>query len=354
MRSNFVRATFALALLTAASLVACKKEENKPTPVYSTQSAPSGTTAGKKIRAAYVTNGVADFWSIAKAGAEAAGDELDVEVTVIMPSGLQDQKNKIEDLLVRGTDGIAISPIQPADQVEVINKACEKTNVITHDSDAPGTNRLAYVGMDNYKAGLMCGEMVRQVLPEGGTVMIFIGRTEQDNAKLRRQGTIDAILGREPDRTRQDPPGETLKSADGKYTILGTLTDGFDRVKAKANAEDTLSRYPDISCMVGLFEYNPPLILEALDRANKLGKVKVVGFDEAQVTLEAIKSGNVFGTVVQDPYNYGYQSVKLLKALASGDQAALPEGGFLDIPARKITQDNVEAFMADLQAKIGK
>lgn len=336
MRSHFVFRTVAITLLFALLLTGCKKEEKK------------------KVRVAYVTNGVADFWTIAKAGAETAGRDLGVDVTVIMPSGLSDQKSKIEDLLVRGTDGIAISPIQPADQVEVINKACEKTNVITHDSDAPGTNRLAYVGMDNYKAGWMCGEMVKQTMPDGGTIMIFVGRTEQDNAKLRRQGTIDAVLGREPDRTRQDPPGDEVKSADGKYTVLGTLTDGFDRVKAKANAEDTLSRYPDIGCMVGLFEYNPPLILEALDRANKLGKVKVVGFDEAQVTLEAIKAGHVFGTVVQDPYNYGYESVKLLKALADGDKAALPAGGFMDIPARKITKENVEAFVSDLDAKLGK
>ena len=88
------------------------------------------------------------------------------------------------------------------------------------------------------------------------------------------------------------PSGDELKSEDGKFTILGTMTDQFDRAKAKANVEDTVTRHPDITGMVGLFEYNPPLMLEALDRTGKLGKVKVMGFDENPATLQGIKDGN--------------------------------------------------------------
>ena len=50
------------------------------------------------------------------------------------------------------------------------------------------------------------------------------------------------------------------------------MTDQFDRAKAKANVEDAVTRNPDIAGMVGLFEYNPPLMIEALDRVGKLGK----------------------------------------------------------------------------------
>ena len=47
--------------------------------------------------------------------------------------------------------------------------------------------------------------------------------------------------------------------------------------------------------MVGLFAYNPPLILEALKQGDKLGKVKVIAFDEADATLQGIKDGTVHG-----------------------------------------------------------
>ena len=94
--------------------------------------------------------------------------------------------------------------------------------------------------MDNYDAGLMCGQTLRKAMPDGGTVMIFVGRMDQDNAKRRRQGFIDGLLGRTPDTNRESiRPGEEIKSDDGKFTVLGTMTDQFDRAKAKANVEDT-------------------------------------------------------------------------------------------------------------------
>ena len=219
---------------------------------------------------AFITNGVADFWTIGKAGAEKAAAELGVKVSVIMPSSITDQTRKLEDLLTRGTAGIAISPINPANQGEVLAKAAAATNLITHDSDAPDSPRKVYIGMDNYEAGLICGKLVRDALPDGGKVMLFIGRLDQDNSQRRRQGCIDGILGRGPDASRRDDPGAAITSDDGRYQILGTMTDQFDRAKAKANAEDVLLRHPDVAAMVGLFEYNPPLILEALERAGRL------------------------------------------------------------------------------------
>jgi ribose transport system substrate-binding protein len=303
---------------------------------------------------AFITNGVADFWEHAEAGAQAAGKELGVRVTVIMPSSITDQTRKIEDLLTRGTDGIAISPIDPANQVEIINKAAARTNLITHDSDAPQSNRLVYIGMDNYDAGLLCGRTLREAIPDGGEVMIFVGRLDQDNAKRRRQGCIDGLLGREPDPGRSDPPGSVLSSDDGKYKILGTMTDQFDRAKAKANAEDAVTRHPDITAMVGLFEYNPPLIMEALDRTGKLGKVKLMAFDENSVTLQGIKDGTVVATIVQNPYQYGYQSIQLLNELQTGNKSAIPKNQFIDIPARVIDASNVDEFRQEIEDRLGK
>jgi ribose transport system substrate-binding protein len=303
---------------------------------------------------AYVTNGVASFWTVAEAGAKQAAKDADVNITVIMPAGLTDQTRKIEDLLTRGVDGIAVSPINAENQVDILNKAAEATNLVTHDSDAPKSNRLAYVGMDNYEAGRMSGKLVREALPDGGKVMLFIGRLDQDNAQLRRQGCIDAILELEPDPSRRNPVGSTATSYDGKYEVLGTMTDEFDPAKAKANAEDSLTRHPDVAAMVGLFVYNPPAILEALDRAGKVGEVKIIGFDEDPVTLQAIKDGKIFATVVQDPYQYGYESIRILIGLHKGDKSVLPEGGFIDVPPRVINKENLDEFWATLKERLGK
>ena len=312
----------------------------------------SGDTSPRP-RIAYVTNGVADFWTIAEAGANAAGEQFDVEVEVLMPTGgVADQKRMLEDLVTRGASGIAVSPIDAGNQIDVIDAAAERTNVITHDSDAPGSTRLAYVGMDNYDAGRMAGRLLRESMPGGGEVFIFVGRLEQDNARLRRQGLIDEVLGRNPDSSRYDEPGSPIEG-DG-YRILGTLTDQFDRAKGKANVEDVLSRHPDVDCMVGLFAYNPPLILEALEGADRLGDVLVVAFDEDDETLQGIKDGTVVGTIVQNPYEYGRMSVEILSRLARDEKAGIPEGGMVSIPARTIRSEEVDAFWTDLKTKTGK
>jgi ribose transport system substrate-binding protein len=296
---------------------------------------------------------VASFWTIAKAGADAAGRELNSAVSVHMPSeGIADQKRIIEDLLIKGVDAIAISVIDSENQTPLINQAAAQTKVITQDADAPLSNRLAYIGMDNYEAGRLLGAMIKESMPIGGEIAIFIGRVEQDNGRKRRQGTIDEVLGRTPDPSRYDPPGAPISN--GTYTFTVTLTDQFDRVKAKANCEDAILRYPELDAVVGLFAYNVPMCLEALKQTGKVGALKVFSFDEADETLQAIKDGVAVGTVVQNPFEYGYQSVKLLHELVSGNQGALPPSRFINIPARRIDRSNVESFWGELKTKLGR
>ena len=313
--------------------------------------APSASGSGKK-KIAFVSNGVASFWTIAAAGVKAGGEKFGVDAETLMPvEGITDQKRIVEDLLTRGIDGIAISPIDPANQSDILNQAAKRTKLITHDSDAPASERLLYIGMDNYKAGRLCGELVREAMPNGGTVMILIGRLEQDNAKLRRQGTIDGMLGRSEDPKRFDPPSTVIEEAG--FKIVGTLTDNFDRAKAKANAEDTLAKYPDIGGFIGLFAYNPPLVLEVLAQAGKLGRVKVIAFDEDDATLAGIQKGTVHGTVVQNPYMYGYKSIEVLSELAKGNTSVIPASKMIDIPARQIRKAEVDAFWAELKERVG-
>ena len=310
------------------------------------------TAPKKRPHVAFVSNGVADFWTIAKAGAIAAGKDksIDCDVTVEFPGGgLADQKRMLEDLVIKGIDGISVSPIDPTNQAEVLALIAEKSLLITNDSDAPKAPRLCYIGMDNYDAGLMCGKLARDGC-KGGEVAIFIGRLEQDNAKRRRQGFIDGLLGRAPDATRYDEPSKVITEAG--YTIVGTWTDSFDRAKAKANIEDVMIKYPKLALMTGLFEYNSVLAVEVIKQTGKEGKVQLAGFDEGADVIAAIKEGFVLGTVVQDPYAYGFESVKVLSAFCRGDMSMVPASGVINISARVIKKDNAESFWKDLKAKI--
>ena len=132
----------------------------------------------------------------------------------------------------------------------------------------------------------------------------------------------------------------------GKFIILDEIqTDGGDRANAKKNAENTLVKHADIDAMVGLWAYNAPQCLEALKDADKLGEVKVCSFDEDQATLAAIKDGHCEGTIVQDPYQFGYMSMKYLKEMVvDGKEPELSEGKNIPVPVRTIVAENVEEF----------
>ncbi len=321
---------------------------------------PKQQSDSNRTTLAFITNGPASFWDVAEKGVQAAGKEYDVDVKVFMPTDdVAGQKRIVEDLLVDGIDGIAISAIDPEGQRDLLNSAAEQTNLITHDSDAPHSKRLCYIGMDNYDAGRICGEVVRQALPDGGKIMLFIGRIDQDNARLRRQGVIDAILGREPDASRFDEQGKPVTQ--GKYTILDTRVDGFDFAKAKADASDAISKYPEMNCMVGLFAYNPPLCLEAVKEAGKLGKIKIVAFDEDDTTLQGIVDGEIVATVVQNPYMYGFESIRVLAALAKGEKlptilkdsqgTVVPNENKILFPARVVKKNPDPAISREVEVE---
>ena len=340
-RRGAVAVILALACLALPffSLTACSK--------------PGESGAAKRPRFAFVTNCVVPFWTIAKVGAQKAGAELGVDVLVEMPtSGIANQKQILEDLITRGVDGIAVSPIDHVNQTSLLDELASKTHLITHDSDAPKSKRVAFVGMDNYDAGRMAGKLIKEALPQGGKIMLFVGRLEQDNGRLRRQGILDEVLGRSHDPSRFDAPEAAPEQ--GNYKILGTSLDQSDMATAKANAADALTADPDIHAMVGLFAHNTPAIVEALRQAGKLGAVKVVGFDEEDATLQGIVDGHVFGTVVQDPYNYGYRSMQVLMALHKGDKSVVPANQRVEVSARVIRRGEVEAFWSDLKQKTGK
>jgi len=315
--------------------------------------APGGDGARKPLLG-FITNGIASFWLIADKGARDAAARYDVDVEVLMPPDgtASDQRRMVQDLLARGVEGIAITPLDPSNQMGLLAEIAQNTLLITHDSDAPESDRLVYIGMDNYLAGRMCGSLLKEAMPEGGTVVLFVGRTGQLNADLRRQGVIDVLMDRSIDNTRRDPVDARIEGE--LFTVLDTRVDQFDFARAKAQAEDALARYPDLDAMVGLFVYNPVQILEAVREAGKLDQITIVGFDEDDVVLEAIKQGTIAGTVVQNPYRYGYESVRVLAALVRGDRSVLPESQFIDIPARTITKDNVDAFRDELEALLGE
>jgi ribose transport system substrate-binding protein len=286
---------------------------------------------------AFVTNNASDFWTIARKGTERADAErADITVEFRLGDGTAaGQKRIVEDLLAKGVDGIAISPVDPANQTAMLDDAAQRTLVFTHDSDAPASKRECYVGTDNVAAGRQAGEVIKAVLPQGGRIMLFVGQIDARNAQERLQGIKETIEGT-------------------KIEILDVRTDDTDRVRAKANVAETLVAHPDIAALVGLWSYNGPAILNAVRDANKIGPVPIITFDEEDETLTGVKSGAIAGTVVQQPFEFGYQSMTLMAKVLEGDRSGIPSTRQVFIPTRVLRQNDVDEFRKKLTELRGR
>jgi ribose transport system substrate-binding protein len=294
--------------------------------------------AGKRHKVAFVTNNASDYWTIARKGTEKAQAEVpnvEVDFRVDSDGTAAEQQRLVDDLLAKGIEGIAISPVDPTNQTPMLNKAAAQALVITQDSDAPNSNRVCYIGTDNIAAGRQAGELVKEALPQGGKIMVFVGVLDAANAQQRYQGLKEALQG-------------------SKVEIVDVRTDNTDRVRAKSNAADTLVNNPDIAGMVGLWAYNGPAILGAIRDAGKVGKIKIVCFDEADETLAGIKDDAIYATVVQQPYEFGRQSIEMMVKILDGDRSMIPVSKQILVPTVGIKKDGVEEFIKKLNQLRGR
>jgi ribose transport system substrate-binding protein len=354
MRS--VRLWFLLALLAG-----CHKAVDTKKPGAS-------PAASSQSRVAFVSNNSEDFWTIAEKGTRKAEKDFDVRVEFKMPSPgtAEVQRQLIEDLLNLGVKGIAVSANDAKNTVDFFkNQVSTKVPLIMQDNDVPDpTARRCYIGTNNYLAGRACGELVAKAVPDGGKIAIFVGRMDAQNAVERRQGVLDFLMMIDRKELGDLTPSDAanIKLGD-KYVLVTTKTDDVSAEKCQEYASQLLVQDPKIACFVGLWAYNPPALIRAAKKAkqqNKDVQAVVVGFDEDFETLDAIKTGDCYATVVQNPFEFGYQSIKILAGLARGDESVLKDRKDIDsqgrifIPHRIIGKDNVDAFYTELKALKGK
>src|ERR1044072_404615 len=321
---------FVCTLLLTFVLTSCQPNNS------GTNSATGGASSKHKL--AFVTNNASDFWIIARKGTEKAAKEIpgiEVEFRIPADGTAAEQQRQVDDLLAKGIHGIAISPVDPANQSPMLNRAAAQALVVTQDSDAPSSNRTCYIGTDNVEAGRQAGALLKEALPQGGKIMVFVGVLDAENAKQRFQGLKEALQG-------------------SNISIIDVRTDNTDRVRAKSNAADTLVNNPDIAGMVGLWSYNGPAILAAVREANKLDKVKIIAFDEEDETLNGIKNGAIYETFLHQPFEFGFRSMEFMSKILNGDKSGIPASKQIFVPTKAIKKDNVEAFTKEINTLRGR
>ncbi len=289
-----------------------------------------GAATGYKF--AFVTNNSSEFWNIAVNGVKRAEKDLGVKVEVFRPlhGEVAEQQRYLEDILVLGFDGLAISPVNADAMTPTLNRVADKMNVVCQDSDAPRSKRRSYVGTANIEAGRAAGAAALAALQAAniskGKAGIFVGRVDVENAVQRKQGVEEAL-------------------SKAGIEVLPVFLDATDRTQAKKNIEDALARYPDLVLAVGLWSYNGGAIAGAVRASSREKRPIVIAFDEEEETLKAIEGGVIDATIVQQPFEFGYQSVKLLKDAKDGK----PVPPSVDTGILTVRKDNLNAFWTQLR-----
>ena len=291
----------AIALVALASAFAYRGSVYREPPVLSTP------------RIAFVTGGAGPFWQLTIDGAKSAAKDCHVLLQVASPTGdenLDQQISILSHLDLAQFDGVALSPLDAEGQTHLINRIVREKKVVTFDSDAPLSDRQSYIGTSNIAAGALCARMVRQAIPEGGKIVVLLSNLTKDNMKDRQSGFQES-LGQNVVAAGADRPAPS-------YEVVDYLLDNGDDETCAVNIREAVAKHADLSCLVGMNAHHGPVMLSVLKEAGKLGKIKLITFDDEEATLHGVEDGYVFATIAQDPYKYGYEAVNTLASLCRG------------------------------------
>ena len=283
----------------------------------------SETPESNLKRIVILTNGPDPFWDTCEAGAKSAEEKLGLKgkgyrVTFERADFTdKGQINKLKQYLLQDdivAVGISVyNPESRAVAAEMRKLRKKGVKVITIDGDTSRDKfrdaRYAYLGTDNIIGGRELGRSAKALAPSGANFAFFVGSTSAANAIARMDGF--------------------KQGAGSGFKEIERLEDGGDRPKARENVKGALNRAAekkvDINMLVGIWAYNTPQIVAEVKARDIRKKTKVVCFDAAEASIREMGNGNVDIMVVQNPYQMGYDGVKLMLALVEDDKKTIKE-----------------------------
>ena len=307
----------AACLLSAVVFVSCSGGSAPP---------PTSDTGGKPaLRFAVIPKALdIPVFNYARIGAERTAKELgNVQILWNAPASADQLKQKeiLESYITQRVDGIAISSLNGEFLADTINRAIDAgIPVVTWDSDAPTSRRLAFYGVDDLASGRIMGEETIRLLNGKGRVAIIssLGATNLQN---RLAGVKEALA---------KAPGIEIVEV---YDIQE------DVIRCAEIIATGSRRYPDLAAWISVGGW-PVFTRNALAAVDS-SKTKVISFDTIDPALDLLREGKVQVLLGQKYFGWGSESVKLLHDIKNGKNPAAP---IIDSGVDVVTKDNVEQY----------
>ena len=293
-------------------------------------SEPAPPPGPKTLRFALIPKGLdIPVFNYANTGAQRVAKELgNVEVIYRGPERADELKQKeiLESFINQKVDGIAISVTNAAFLTATIDKAIAAgIPVVTWDSDAPESKRMAFYGVDDINAGRIMGENVVKLLDGKGTVALMTSLGA--NNLQRRLDGVKEVLAKHPG-----------------IKVVETYDVKEDSVRAAELIATGTNRYPTLGAWVSVGGW-PVFTQNAL--APVPAKTMVISFDTNPPAPDLIKSGKAQVLIGQKYFGWGSESIKLLHQIVNGQKPASP---IIDSGVDVVTKDNVDAYVAQWKA----
>ena len=292
-----------VACLAASFIGGCKKEPapaGGPAPAAAPGKAAGGKNA-EYVFALIAKSNLNPVFQAARVGAEDAakevGEKLGVKIKMIWQTPNEDdaklQSDYLEQMVLQGVDGIAISCVTADIATPAIDKAVSRgVPVMCFDSDAPKSKRFCFHGTDDFEAGRLIMRETAAVLGSGKHVVGIPGANQNAaNIQNRIRGAQEEAKGH---------PNITLK---GPYYFKETPQDGAAKIEEAQTANPDIDGWAMISAVA--------MFTDALMKWEP-GKVKIVAMDALEAQLPYLKKGVVQKLWAQQTYKWGYRSIELL------------------------------------------
>ncbi len=280
-----------------------------------------------RLRIAVIPKGTThEFWKSIHAGANKAGRELGVEIIWKGPAREDDRDDQIkvvENFIARGVDGIVVAPLDDKALVRPLEDATKQgIPVVVADSGVEWKHYVSFVATDNHRGGQLAAERLGACL--GGKGKVIMMRYQEGSASTmeREAGFL-----------------ETLRLTFPAIQVVSSNQYGGATVESSyQTAETLLVSHAELD---GIFCPNESTtfgMLRALQDGGRAGKVSFVGFDASEKLVQGLKSGEIHGLVLQDPFKMGELGVRTIVSHIQGDvvEKRIDTGAFL------VTPDNVD------------
>lgn len=238
------------------------------------------------------------------------------------------QATQIQEMIDEGIDAIILSPVdweQITPSLQVLKDAGVK--IINVDTQVKEMDYVdAYIGSDNYSAGVICGEDLIERCPDGGKVAIL---------ECPTQNSInDRITGFE----------ETLAKAEKGFEVVEREDTGGEFQRALEASQRICEEHPDI---VAIMCGNDQLAVGAKTALNvaELKNVLVYGVDGSPDIKKELQKPEtqIAGTAAQSPINMGKTVAQTVIDMLNGNEyePEVYEEVFM------INHDNVDMYGVD-------